>query len=147
MTFPARGQINNVFRITGKSGVNSIFFARPKTGERFRFYKEILTEVASIPIAFKTIVVMINLTLLCNFKTGWCKQFFKIGARNSLKLKELFPRGSVIPAFRHSKNLKKKKLMIITANSDRILNKRSELIFTFGTIDSKTILYWFFSHT
>ena len=53
---------------------HSIFFARPKTGEKFRFYKEFLTEVASFPIAFKTtIVVMINLILLCNFETGRCK--------------------------------------------------------------------------
>ena len=31
-TFPARGQINNVFRITGKSGMNVVFFAVRKLG-------------------------------------------------------------------------------------------------------------------
>ena len=47
-TFLARGQINNVFGITGKSGMNIVVFARPKTGKRFGFHKEILTKVASI---------------------------------------------------------------------------------------------------
>ena len=78
-TFLARGQINNVFGITGKSGMNIVVFARPKTGKRFGFHKEILTKVASISIAFETtIVVMTSLTLLCYFEMRWCKQFFEI---------------------------------------------------------------------
>ena len=48
--------------MTGKSGMTSIFFARPKSGKRFRFYKEILTKVVFIPIAFKTTIVM----MICN---------------------------------------------------------------------------------
>ena len=40
--------------------MNNIFFARRKTGKRFRFYKEILTKVASIPIAFKTTIVVMT---------------------------------------------------------------------------------------
>ena len=34
VTFLARGQINNVVEITGKSGMNIVVFARPKTGKR-----------------------------------------------------------------------------------------------------------------
>ena len=59
-TFPARGQINNVFRITGKSGMNMVFFARPKTGKRFGFHNEILTKVASISFAFETTIVVMT---------------------------------------------------------------------------------------
>ena len=78
-TFLARGQRNNVFGITGKSGMNIVVFAHPKTGKQIGFHKEILTKVASISVAFETaIVVMTSLTLLCYFETRWCKQFFEI---------------------------------------------------------------------
>ena len=72
-TFLARGQINNGFRPTRKSEMNSEFFARLKTRKRFRFHREILTKVASVSMAFKTtIVVVIRSSLYGGFQTSWC---------------------------------------------------------------------------
>ena len=72
-TFLAKGQINNVFRITRKSGMNDVFFSLLKTRKRFRFLQELLTKVASISIAFKTTIVVVIRSSLCGgFQAGWC---------------------------------------------------------------------------
>ena len=70
--------------------MNSVFFAHPKTGERFGFHNEILTKVASISIAFETTIVgMTSLTLLCNFERD--------GASNSLRFFERREAGMTEP--------------------------------------------------
>ena len=71
--FLARGQINSVFRITRKSGMNGVSLACLKTRKIFRCHKEILTKVASISIIFKrTIVVVVSSSLYDGFQAGWC---------------------------------------------------------------------------
>ena len=72
-TFLARGQINNVFRITRNSGMNGIFFACLKTRKRFRFHKEIISKVASLFVAFKTaIVAVVRSSLYGGVQAEWC---------------------------------------------------------------------------
>ena len=53
--------------------MNGVFFTRLKAKKLFRFNKEVPTAVASIPIAFETVIVVMNcLSLVDSFKTKWC---------------------------------------------------------------------------
>ena len=105
-TFLARGQIDNVFRITGKSGMDSVFFAHLKTRKWFRFHKKIMAEVASIPIAFETTIFVVSwLSIFGGFETGWCQQLLITKeAYWSAQLFSLAPHGLNKRKEFHSKN-------------------------------------------
>ena len=72
--------------------MNSIFFARPKTGKRFRFYKEILEKVASIPIAFKTTIVI---RLLITKEAYWSAQLFSLAPYGLNKRREFHSKNRI----------------------------------------------------
>ena len=79
--------------------MNGVFFTRLKAKKLFRFNKEVPTAVASIPIAFETVIVVMNCS--CPSLTVLRQN----GANNSLRFFDRRKDGMIEPRGKSSFNL------------------------------------------